>query len=49
MRFAGAGWRPPGLSGLRGWLWRVVERQGVEWNRTIAPDQTAQFGFCAQF
>jgi RNA polymerase sigma factor (sigma-70 family) len=24
----------PGLSGLRGWLWRVVERQGVEWNRT---------------
>jgi len=23
----------PGLSGLRGWLWRVVESQSVEWHR----------------
>ena len=23
----------PGLSGLRGWLWRVVESQSVEWTR----------------
>jgi RNA polymerase sigma factor (sigma-70 family) len=23
----------PGLSGLRGWLWRVVERQSVDWTR----------------
>jgi cellulase/cellobiase CelA1 len=27
----------------------LVRFEGVEWNRTIAPDQTAQFGFCAQF
>lgn len=24
-----------GLSGLRGWLWRVVENQCVEWHRTF--------------
>jgi len=23
----------PGISGLRGWLWRVVERQAVDWIR----------------
>jgi RNA polymerase sigma factor (sigma-70 family) len=23
----------PGLSGLRGWLWRVVERQAADWKR----------------
>lgn len=25
----------PGLSGLRGWLWRVVERQALDWARVF--------------
>jgi RNA polymerase sigma factor (sigma-70 family) len=25
----------PGLSGVRGWLWRVVENQSVEWHRSF--------------
>ena len=33
-RFNPAKATQPGLSGLRGWLWRVVERQAANWGRT---------------